>query len=144
MNHVAVPSRSNWLSLVAETAGVPGAAVARVQLGAIGVVGPVRAVVQVLDASDRVLGATYWYGEGTDLAAHATVDIGYEYDFIHREPLRVAAWIDGQLDIHPARYVVAPPHAAIRPYDRTAGLKLMLEEEHPAIHAAVGFVPEAA
>lgn len=142
MNHLVAPSRSSWLSLVAETAGVVGAAIARVELQARGLSGPVRAVVQVVDAQGQVVGAANWYGDGSDLGRGASVDIGCDFS---SSDLRAVAWIDEPRSAVPARLAQAPRHAASGKCDPFEAIHLDLHPRRRARpQAAVGFVPEAA
>lgn len=137
MNTLTVPTRSSWLSLVAETAGVPGTAIARVLLAGPPVAGQARAVVQVKNSQGQVVGAAYWYGEGYDLAVGASVDIGF--DMSSTDELRVVAWLDDESGFTPPRARVAPHDAASRLYDRGVAAQLWLKPQN-----AAGSVPEAA
>jgi len=129
MEHLAAPSRSSWLSLVAETAGVAGAGIARVVLAAPQLAGPVRAVVQIHDHFGQVVGATHWYGEGCDLRTGATVDLGY--DVLVPSDLKVVAWIDRALDRAPALLALPPREAVARDYDPRIALRLNLDAQMP-------------
>jgi hypothetical protein len=123
MNHITAPSRSSWLSLVAETAGVSGAVVARVQLQSRRNRVFSRAVVQILDATDHILGACYWYGDGADLCAGTSVDIGYDLD--SAGGLRVRAWLDDSTIMLPARLAEPTEDALCVSYDPAITPKLI-------------------
>lgn len=134
----------SWLSLVAETAGVSGATIARVELHSVDSVRPrrlgrrsskrpdessslpVRAVVQVRDAQGAVVGATYWYGNQEDLARGVAVDFGC--DLHASRGSQIIAWIDDQQTICSARQALAPQHASQRPFESFKAMKLMLRK----------------
>ncbi len=141
MNHEATVSRNSWLSLVAETAGVAGTAIARVKLQASALLGPARVVVQLVDSDQEVVGATYWYGEGSDLETGVSVDIGC--DFFTAHDIEVRAWVDDGLTSSSARRALAPHLVACAPYDENVAMKLSLRG--PATpQAALDVVFEAA
>jgi hypothetical protein len=149
MNHSAAPSPLSWLALVAETAGVPGAAIARVELSGSSWSGPVRAVVQIVDAWDQVVGAGSWYGEGSDLLRGATLDIGY--DLYSSRGLSVVAWIDSDRRAGTARLAHAPESAVRTACDRNVTIRLRLDpvrlapqKPRETHQTPLGLVPEAA
>lgn len=126
--------RGSWLSLVAETAGVPGATIARVELflsenisrdkSSLGrASAPLRAIVQVHDAEGRVVGATYWHGDATDLARGVPVDLGC--DLNSTWGARVVAWLDDETVCGPSQ-AVAPDHVSEKSFDPFSAMKLML------------------
>lgn len=130
MNHSVAPFGNSWLSLVAETAGVSGATITRVELAsAEHRSGPTRAIVQIQNRDGQVMGATYWYGDGSDLNAGISVDLGCDLT----TPLgsSVVAWIDEEKLTVSAQRAIAPPHAARLRFSRTTGMKLMLSGSHP-------------
>ncbi len=132
----------SWLSLVAETAGVSGATIARVELHTVNSIGPkrlgrrsndradskgstpVRVVVQVHDVQGSVVGATYWYGDQEDLERGVAVDFGCDLD-VNRGS-QIVAWIDDQQIVCSARQALAPEHASSRLFESFRAMKLML------------------
>lgn len=135
LNHSA---RGSWLSLVAETAGVSGATIARVELHSVDSVAraprsqrgaslSLRAVIQIQDAWGDVVGATYWYGNEEDLAGGVAVDLGCDF---HVSPgSRVVAWIDDQQTVCSARQALAPQHASEQAFEPFKGMKLGLHKD---------------
>lgn len=115
MDRIAAPPTSTWLALVAETAGVAGAGVARVQLRARGVRGPARVIVQVIDRHQRVVGASDWTGDGADLALGTSADVGCDTQEL--EGLRIVAWIDEPKTAIAPWFAPVPAHGASRAYD---------------------------
>jgi len=137
MNALTVPTRSSWLSLVAETAGVPGTAIARVLLSGPAGAGQWRAVVQVKTARGQVVGAAYAHGEEYDLALGASVDIGF--DVLTQDELHVVAWLDDGAVFGPARAQAEPAHATSKVYEPGTAVHLFLK-----LQDAADSVPAAA
>jgi hypothetical protein len=121
--------RQSWLSLVAETAGMSGATVARVQLQANGgrqriPGGWVRATVQIQDELGNVVGATSWDGDARELAEGVSVDVGC--DLGAGWGRHIVGWIQNDpYAVEPTR-VVAPWDAATRFFEPARAMKLML------------------
>jgi hypothetical protein len=147
MTHLA-SSHSSWLELVAETAGVAGAGVVRVELSAPAARGSVRAVVQVVDRHEQVIGATYWYGDGADLRSGTAVDVGCDFSSLHG--LRIVAWLDEPQQNRAPRHAVAPVHASSCAYDPFVTMSLELKRPRTVRTAPLrrraweSSVPEAA
>lgn len=121
---------SSWLSLVAETAGVSGATIARVELNARDeFFGPVRAVIQVIDDRGQVVGATTWSGHATDLLEGVALDIGC--DLSSTWGSQVVAWIEEQDVVTSARFAQAPTYATRHSFDPIRSMKLMLHGAAP-------------
>ncbi len=130
-NHLA---RSSWLSLVAETAGVSGATVARVELCARMPEGqsphqPAHAVVQILDDFGRVIAAAAWEGESRELERGVCLDVGCDLGSAWGS--LVVAWIEPGSRSRRPELVTAPKDAAARYFEPTRAMKLMLAEPSP-------------
>jgi hypothetical protein len=135
MGRVEQDKTSSWLSLVAETAGVSGATITRVQLqGFAGQADAVRAIVQVLDSRGRVIGASYWDGDSRELAQGVMVDLGCDLGAALGS--RIVGWIVDEHTGIEARRAVAPYDAAGQYFDPTRAMKLMLTAPAPAVAAA--------
>jgi hypothetical protein len=125
-------SAPTWLSLVAETAGVSGATIARIELG--GYISPdegptdprasLRAIVQIHDSTGVVIGATSWEGTSAELAATTAIDLGC--DLGASLGSRVVGWIEAPQHSVEPRLARAPHDAAARYFDPTRSMKLML------------------
>lgn len=126
--------RSSWLSLVAETAGVSGATVARVEIQSQKLAstprsGSVRAVIQIQDDFGGVVGAGTWEGDVRDLAHGVSLDVGC--DLGAGLGTRVVGWIQPDpRPVDPAR-TLAPFDATGRYFDPTQAMKLMLRGPLP-------------
>jgi len=130
MNYPVAQTGNSWLSLVAETAGVSGATITRVELGSHDRLhGAKRAVVQLRDRRGQVIGAAYWYGDGSDLSAGVSVDLGC--DLAAPAGSTLIAWIDEDALTISARSAAPSLSAVSRLFDRTTGMKLMLSGSHP-------------
>lgn len=141
MKRLEVPPSTSWLSLVAETAGVSGATVARVVLflGApteIPANRPRRAWIQIQDPAGRVVGATQAWGDEADFLSGLSTDVGCDLD--GGAGWSVIAWLDEESNplLAEPRHQVAPPHAARCPFDMYRAMKLMLTGARPLIEAA--------
>lgn len=131
MQQQAITQRTSWLSLVAETAGVSGATVARVEIrgeSALGRTGSAwtRAILQVQDDSGAVMGAVAWEGEARELAQGVTVDIGCDLEGAPAS--RVVGWIRTSPESTDPARALPPWHAATRSFDPTRAMKLMLHQ----------------
>ncbi len=81
MEAVERTQEGSWLSLVAETAGVAGAGVARIELICPDCApGFVTAVVQLLGPYGQVLAATRWVGRGSELSRGVKIDLAYDLE----------------------------------------------------------------
>lgn len=122
--------RKSWLSLVAETAGVSGATVARVEICGEKVMGQmegdwVRAIIQIKDDFGSVVGAVSWDGTAGELADGVTVDVGC--DLSAGFGSHVVGWL--QKSAAPVDPVLAhcPRDATSRYFDPAQSMKLMLK-----------------
>lgn len=126
-----------WLSLVAETAGVSGATVARVVLQAPWFAGrstkAVRAIVQIHDSWGQIMGAAQAWGAAEQLSEGLRVDVGC--DLSATLGATVVAWIEVEphcpnqfVEAHQAS---APMGAARTTLDPTRAMKLMLAAPTP-------------
>lgn len=131
MQQQATTQRTSWLSLVAETAGVSGATVARVEIrgeSALGQAGSqwTRAILQIQDDAGAVVGAVAWEGEARELAQGVTVDVGCDLESAVAS--RVVGWIQtSPAGTDPSR-ALPPWHATARSFDPTRAMKLMLHQ----------------
>lgn len=113
---VSPSRRSSWLSLVAETAGVSGIEVTRVQISCSECPrGTSSVVVQMQDRYGRVIGAARAKRWGADLAQGVSVDVGY--DSWEARGATLIAWIEPSTSFEPARQLAAPARAARAPFD---------------------------
>lgn len=139
--------RSSWLSLVAETAGVSGATVARVEIQGQELTSPptdgsVRAIIQIQDDFGAVVGAGTWEGDVRDLVHGVSLDVGC--DLGAGFGTRVVGWIEADpRPIDPAR-APAPFDATGRYFDPTQAMKLMLRRPVRRAHAVRAPVPQVA
>lgn len=139
--------RQSWLSLVAETAGVSGATVLRIEIRGESVLGRaedewVRAIVQIQDAFGGVVGAVGWEGQARELAQGVNVDIGC--DLAAAWGSRVVGWIPiTNESVEPAR-AVAPLNATARAFEPSRAMKLMLHRPVRRAISARSFSPRVA
>lgn len=120
----------SWLSLVAETAGVSGATIARVELSAHDqFYGPIRAVIQVVDDRGQIVGATRWSGNAADLATGVAVDLGC--DLSSTWGSQVIAWVEQASVVSSPRCAEAPQYATHHSFDPIRSMKLMLHKAAP-------------
>lgn len=141
MKRLEVPQSTSWLSLVAETAGVSGATVARVVLFMGAQAGspasrPRRAWIQIQDPAGRVVGATQVWGDEADFQSGLSTDVGCDLD--GSAGCEVVAWLDEESHslLAEPRHQVAPPHAARCGFDVTHAMKLILTRARPLTEAA--------
>jgi hypothetical protein len=128
---------TSWLSLVAETAGVAGATIARVEVclqpSAVRQSGPLCAVVQLQDLFGNVVGQTQIWGEEADFLQGQYADLGC--DLSSTRGAQVVAWfIDDEST--PSGKLQAPAQARRCSFDVTRAMKLMLSQEGEAIFDA--------
>lgn len=131
MQQQATTQRTSWLSLVAETAGVSGATVARVEIrgeSALGRAGSEwrHAILQVQDDSGAIVGAVAWEGEARELAQGVTVDVGCDLEGGFAS--RVIGWIQTSAPGSDPAHALPPWHAAACTFDPTRSMKLMLHQ----------------
>lgn len=131
MEQQILHSRKSWLSIVAETAGVSGATIERLEICSDGkwndsASGSIRAIVQILDDLGRVIGAAAWEGQHAELANGVRLDVGCDLEAAWAS--RVVGWIDPSLHTNRPERAIAPWDATGRFFERGRAMKLMLRQ----------------
>ena len=114
------PRLESWLSLIGETAGVGGCAVARVgfsvrDLLSNGDESERRVSLQILAEDGSILGASTWSGRPLELSRGSLVDVGYCDNGGTGKQL--LAWIEAEGSSTDPFFAVAPGWAASRDLD---------------------------
>jgi hypothetical protein len=108
--------KTSWLSLVAETAGVEGATIARVNVAGRSTFEGVSTVyVQVIDSHSNVVGAARRAITAADLQQGFSVDVGC--DLLIALGATVVAWMERGLPERSARDQMVPAHATRRHFE---------------------------
>lgn len=125
MKAAARVQEGSWLSLVAETAGVAGAGVARVELiSAASSSRLVTCVVQLVGRYGQVLAATRWVGPSADLTRGVKIDLAYDLE--STEDVFLVGWRQEKALTGSAYHEQAPVGVSALPFDPTRAMKLML------------------
>jgi len=119
--------RSSWLSLVAETAGVAGASISRVQVqcpefsdeGA-------TVFIQLLDSNGKVLSAARQFTTGSELSRGLSMDLGLDLSVTAAG--LVVAWAEAGSARKGALRARPPARATSVAFDPTRPAELLLSE----------------